>query len=260
MASGQSTAKPFEYAKYLREKCDAYNATHGTLEGIDCPKCRNKGQIAVIIDGEEYMQECSCIQGRRSLQLIERSGLKGSLEKYTFAAFDVREPWQRIIRDKAAAYVEDYKGKWLYIGGQVGAGKTHLCTAVVGELLRRGVPARYMLWRDEIVRIKATVTDETAYRDAVEPLKHVEALYIDDFFKTESGKQPTSADINVAFELLNHRYINNKPTIISSERSVDDLLAIDEATGSRIYQMTRDHCINIARGAGRNYRLRKENT
>ena len=81
-------------------------------------------------------------------------------------------------------------------------------------------------------------------------------LYIDDFFKTERGKSPTSGDINIAFELLNYRYINGQLiTIISCERDVDEVMRIDEAVGSRIYERTRGNCVCIDSKPGRNYRL-----
>ena len=38
----------------------------------------------------------------------------------------------------------DPKG-WFVTTGRSGAGKTHLCTAICGELLHRGLPVRYML-------------------------------------------------------------------------------------------------------------------
>ena len=44
----------------------------------------------------------------------------------------------------------------VFIGGQVGAGKTHLCTAMVGEFLKRGISAKYMLWRDDALKLKAS--------------------------------------------------------------------------------------------------------
>jgi DNA replication protein DnaC len=44
-------------------------------------------------------------------------------------------------------------------------------------------------------------------------------------------------------------------TIISSERSMEDLLQIDEAVGSRIYQRSKDFLLSI-QGENKNWRLR----
>ena len=95
----------------------------------------------------------------------------------------------------------------------------------------------------------------------MEPLKTVAVLYIDDFFKPsrdESGQKrpPTAGDINIAFDILNYRYVNNLPTIISTERTIDELLDIDEAIGSRIYQRTKGYCFSFRENRSRNYRLK----
>jgi len=113
-----------------------------------------------------------------------------------------------------------------------------------------------MLWKDESVRLKAVVTDGSEYSQIIEPLKKVDVLYIDDFLKTERGKFPTTGDVNIAFELINHRYINKKITIFSSERDVDEIIDIDEATGSRIYERTKNGVyLSVSKDKSKNYRL-----
>lgn len=238
------------------------NATPGTLTGYDCPDCLNRG-CSYYPNGDYIIaRECHCMEIRRSLQNIDRSGIKGLLDKCTLDNFQTTEPWQARMKQKARTFLTDHSGKWFYAGGQVGCGKTHICTAICGELLKQGVAVRYMLWRDEVTRLKAAVNDASEYGRLITPLKTAPALYVDDFFKTgdtEDGqkKKPTQGDINVAFEILNYRYINsNLVTIISSERSIDDLISCDEATGSRIYQRTKDYCCYINPGENRNYRLR----
>ena len=88
-----------------------------------------------------------------------------------------------------------------------------------------------MKWRDDSTVIKASIKYADAYAGLVEPLKEAPVLYIDDFLKTNSG-EPTVADINLAFEIINARY-NRKDlvTIISSEYYIGDLLEIDQAVG-----------------------------
>ena len=75
-------------------------------------------------------------------------------------------------------------------------------------------------------------------------------LFVDDLFK---GKI-TNSDINIMFELINHRYFNNLPMIVSSELSVGRLLDIDEALGSRLVEMTKGRVVEL-RGKELNYRI-----
>lgn len=74
-------------------------------------------------------------------------------------------------------FVKDAENKWFFIGGQSGAGKTHICTAITAEFLRKGKKAHYMLWRDESMKIKSLTTEGEKYEHAVFKLKTVEVLF-----------------------------------------------------------------------------------
>ena len=80
----------------------------------------------------------------------------------------------------------------------------------------------------------------------VEPLKRVKVLYIDDLFKTGKGQQPTTGDVNLAFELINARYNDSRLlTVIASERSINEILDIDEGVGSRIYERAKEYYADL---------------
>jgi DNA replication protein DnaC len=186
--------------------------------------------------------------------------LKDIIKDYTFDKFVASEPWQKSIKAAAMDYADNPEG-WFFLGGQSGAGKTHLCTAICREFLLAGKRVMYMLWRDEIVKLKAMVNDSDEYRELIDRYKHADVLYIDDLFKTGKDKdnivqKPTAADVNVAFEIINYRYNNHDlKTIISSECTEDELLDIDEAIGGRIYE--RAKTFTIAKNRERNYRIKK---
>lgn len=260
MSDDVSNISPKDMAQMA---CDAFNKTKGSLPGEHCPVCLNKGMIEKISDsGESIMQECGCMPKRRAMLQIKESGLSDKIAECSFDNYIVSEPWQKEMMEGAKQFVNDPYGKWFYVGGQIGAGKTHICTAIAAELLNRGEAVRYILWRDEVVRIKAVVNDDEEYAHLVEPLKTVPVLYIDDFFKTgisDKGQKlrPTPGDINVAFEILNYRYNNPKSvTILSGEWYINEILDIDESIGSRIYHRSKEFAFEIARERGRNYRMR----
>lgn len=249
-----------------QRKVDLYNEDEGTAneDGYDCPICKNRGDIAIL---EEYpagcwrfkIKECKCAEIHRSIRRMEKSGLKNIIRDYTFGKFEATEPWQKTIKEAAMAYAKEPDG-WFFIGGQSGAGKTHLCTAICREFLLAGQQVIYMLWRDEVVKLKAAVNDYEAYGKSIERYKNAEILYIDDMFKTGRGQDgekqvPTGADVNVAYQILGHRYNEKLPTIISSECTQDDILDIDEALGGRIVE--RAVAFDIAPDRSRNYRVRK---
>ena len=217
-----------------------------------CPICGGIGYIFRRDEkGELFSRECKCEIIRQNKRRIERSGLKPLLENCTFDQYDTPDDWQKSAKQTAKQYVTDYRGKWFFMGGSSGTGKTHLCTAVCGELMNSGVPVRYVQWRSDIPPIKAKINDADAYTDAIWPLKSVKALYIDDFLKGSIS----DGDKNIAFDLLNARYNNpDAITLISSEMTIDKILEWDEAIGSRIAERSKGYMLNL-RGK-QNWRLR----
>lgn len=220
---------------------DSANREAGSLEGYDCPHCLNRGFYhRVGQDGKIYTEDCSCMEIRKNKRIMEKSGLSDMVTRYTFDNWKEREQWHKKAAEMAHKYAQERRG-WFVMAGTVGAGKTHLCTALCGELMDNGVPVRYVLWRDLVTRAKAVVNDDAEYQRIVTPLKKVKCLYIDDMFKTGKGEAPTVGDVNLAFEIINHRYNDvGKMTIISSERTVEQILGIDEAVGSRIYERSKE--------------------
>ena len=231
-----------------------FNRVRGNLPGMDCPDCLNRGYIHFVNDaGQLSTRDCRCMTIRRNERRIDRSGLRDMMKRYTFDNWQTPHPWQVSAAMLAQRYAAERSG-WFLVTGTPGTGKTHLCTAICGTLLEAGVDVRYMLWRDVSVKAKAVVNDEEEYHRIMDPLKSVHVLYIDDLFKTGRGQEPSTGDVNLAFELLNARYNDSsKLTIISTERSMDDLLNIDEATGSRIYERSKRYYLDLS-GKG-NWRL-----
>ncbi len=201
------------------------------------------------------------MEEQKARKRMESSGLSGVLDRLTFDSYQVREPWQanalKTAQDWTEAVIAGRKS-WMYFGGAVGSGKTHLCTAACGQLLEHGIAIRYMLWPEESRRLRACVTDEEAFDEMAYPLKTVPVLYIDDLFKTQrdSAAKVTPAEVRVAFELLDARYRTNRPTIISTEWLIDELLDMDEGTFSRMYQMAHGYITEISRENNKNMRLK----
>jgi len=265
---GSATTFDLSPKEYEQFKVDSLNNDIGDRneqDGYDCKLCKNRGFIAKLVDkgNGQYSHcfaDCKCVEIRNSIMRMKRSGLKDIIKDYTFEKFEDTEPWQAAVKSAAMEYAKEPKG-WFFLGGQSGSGKTHLCTAICREFLLSGKRVVYMLWRDDVLKLKGAVTEADEYSKLVDKYKNAEVLYIDDLFKTGKAadntvQKPTGADINVAFEIINYRYNNpNLLTIISSELSEDELLDIDEAIGGRIFE--RAKTLSIAKDRSRNYRIRK---
>ncbi|MBR1708818.1 MAG: ATP-binding protein, partial [Clostridia bacterium] len=258
------------YRERVERECAEYNAGQGYLDatdGIDCPLCKNRGYVAKAIKHDLFgywttvMAECECKKQRTSVRRIKASGLAGAISRCTFDTFEAMDDWQIRMKSTAQRYVNGNGGLWFYAGGQIGAGKTHICTAICGELLKQNQSVLYMLWKDESTRLKSLVNDTEVREREIGKYKSVDVLYIDDFFKSQrsGGKAvpPTPADLSLAFEILNHRYVARKKTVISSEWMISEICDIDEAVGSRIYEMSKGSCCQISRDKTRNFRTRE---
>lgn len=256
-----------------QHKVDKANATEGNLnaqDGYDCPKCKNKGYIAVCKQAEfsgwwmEYHVPCECMRVRNAIHRLNRSGLKNVVKNCTFERYIAESDWQTRIKSAAIRFCKDENRGWFFIGGQSGCGKSHICTAITVYFIKHGQEAKYMLWRDEIAKIKASVNEAPVYANLMRELKETPVLYIDDLFKSGKGddglpKPPTAADVNAAFEIINYRYNNpDLITIVSSERTLSELNQIDEAIAGRIAEKTKvgGYCLNIKRDPARNYRMK----
>lgn len=239
------------------------NAQPGHLndtDGYDCKKCLNRGDIWIATKymgrWQESVRRCECWKVRASINRMRRSGLENSLHK--LKDFEVTEDWQKNMLDTATAYInaDHSNGETLFLGGAVGCGKTFIGSAVCRELLHRGHEVIYMPWVNEAQRLKALSNDETL-ADEIATYSRAEYLYIDDIFKPLPGQTaPTSADVRLAYDIINYRYINKLPMILSCEKYIMELIELDEATISRVYELAKGFIVNVSRAPGRNYRIK----
>ena len=229
------------------------------MDDNKCPKCRGTGWI-ILKDkkGYEYCKECECQEVARARERLKASGISEEFLKKGFKNFndrgmDVLKKAKQIGLNYCKEFptIRNTKRNSVLYMGQVGSGKTHLSMAICNAVMdhhKTGV--LYMAYREEMVRIKQMVNDEVGYNRAINRFKQCPVLMIDDLLKGKS----TDADINILFEIINHRYVNNMPMIVSTEKTMDDLLDFDEGTMSRVIEMARGHSIEII-GKEYNYRL-----
>ncbi len=228
-------------------------------EGYECPECGNYEQIYVYEKGVfAYTRDCVCKRKRNSLARARRAGLTDLLKRCTFDTFQTEQKWQQIAKQTVQAFVDDNKRGWLLLSGQSGCGKTHLCTAAVGAFIERGQDVHVMRWVNDSTMLKGLSSDTYEREKRLNAFKRAPVLLIDDLFKTQSNEKPTSADVRLAYDLLNYRYENRDLiTMLSTERTVSELKQIDEATGGRIYEMAQGYCLEIG-GGEKNWRFHQQ--
>ena len=222
--------------------------------GYNCPICLNKGGITRLNDesGQIEWHICRCLNEKQSLSNVNNSGL-GELLNHRVKDFIVENEFQDIMKTTTVNYIRNAKDEWFLALGQPGCGKTMLCSAICNQRLKEGKSVKYLIWNEFTSKIK-NMNFDSDRDDYYQYYMKSEVLYIDDLLKGN----PTDYDLKLAFEIINYRYNNKLSTIISSELLIDDLRDLDEATASRIYQMsTSKYVIEVERDKNKNFRFRK---
>lgn len=250
----------------LESECEEFNNTNGSMDrdGYSCSKCKNRGLFEYVIKTDfgyyQVVKECECMRVHRLIQGMKESGLGDMLKIYKFANYSHDTKWQDYIFAKANDFVK-MPTNCFYIGGQVGSGKTHICTAIVGELMKQERSnIKYVVWEELATLLKQEAYDDKeSYNERLDDLRNCNVLYIDDLFKTS----PTPTDIKNCFNIVNYRYNLSRTykderyvTVISSEKTITDLIQIDEAIASRIYELANGYCLSIGKDNKKNYRFR----
>lgn len=216
-----------------------------------CEKCGHTGYIRI---DDNTVSCCECYKSTNALKTLYNQGLGYILERYTFDRYTTNTEMTKHLYKKAQDYLNEKK-KWFTILAPSGYGKTFLCISIINELIKKNKECYVIRWVEFVSQLNAYVNTEQ-YFDLMDKVKNYEVLYIDDFLKPLSSQNPTTADLKKAYEIIDYRLINNKQTIISSERSFDELISLDEATAGRIYQMSQNYLINLKKKEGGNLRLK----
>lgn len=251
--------KPMNSKEFWLFTIDCYNKTVGDLDkedGIQCNICKNKGSIQVVEGNYAPYKDCVCMVRRNGYKQAKRSGLgkylKKSLDDYETLDADWRKKCKRAVE----SYLEKHSNDdvWFMACGQNGSGKTLLGSIIANTLLMKYERAvSYVVWSDFIGEVKRDMmsekTDEVSER--MKEIKNVDVLFFDEVFKDFN-----STDKRYLAEILNYRYTNDKKTIITSEKLLNELIDIDEATFGRAIEQSEGYVINIPRDRKKDWRLR----
>lgn len=201
---------------------------------------------------------CKCQELEINKRQWKRSGINPEQSKQTFGNFETWNDSSKIAKETAVSFykafssIKSTRKNSVMFCGQVGSGKTHLSIALALNLMKKNIKVVYLPYRDVITSIKQNMLDAEYYKKSIGKYQMAEVLLIDDLYK---GKILES-DINIMFEIINYRYLNQLPIIVSSEFTTERMLNFDEGVGSRIYEMCKDYIVQIE-GQENNYRLKE---
>lgn len=244
--------------EFRRFTVDCYNESEGDLDkddGIQCVICNNKGYVQILEDRYAPYRKCKCMTRREAYASAMQSGL-GKYLKKTMADYIAEEEWRARCKRAVEGYLErhSHDDAWFMACGQNGSGKTLLGSIIANTLLvKKERSVMYVVWTDFIGKVKRDMMGDKVNEvsDRMEEIKNVEVLFLDEVLKKYND-----TDLKYLMEIINYRYTNDKKTIITSEKLLNELLDIDEATFGRAVEKCEGFFINIPRDRKKDWRLR----
>lgn len=207
----------------------------GRLGDPDCKICGGVGYIRLELPVGHpdfgRVQVCSCrqetIRSRIREQLFSLSHLD-QLQEMTFDTFDPRG--SQLLGDQHQASIEyafqtaqkfaENPAGWLLIHGRYGVGKTHLAAAIANACVNRDIPTIFLTVPDLLDSLRYTFSaKDTTFEERFEQIRQAPLLILDDF----GTQNTTDWAREKLFQILNYRYINHLPLVITTNLLLDEL-------------------------------------
>ena len=174
---------------------------------------------------------CACREQERierRVRALQRMSSLAPLKRLTFENF-IPEPTHlpsekqlnlRRACESCVYYAQEPEG-WLLLTGGYGCGKTHLAAAIANARLDVGQPALFLIVPDLLDHLRTTYSpqSEVEYDDLFEQVRNTPLLILDDL----GAHSSTPWAQEKLFQLLNHRYNTQAPTVITTNLRLEEL-------------------------------------
>lgn len=193
-------------------------------------------------------------------KIIKNSKMSKRSLNYKFENFEVNSNNKKVyqsLKDYSERFVNLEERKGLILTGNNGVGKTHLACSIANELIKNGIPIIYGTLINLLAELKNTYDNDNniSEMEIIKLYEKVDLLIIDDLGK----EKPSEWGLEKLFTIINSRYENNLPVIITTNYDQNSLInrlsingEIETAKSiiSRLYEMCylvkiedRDHRI-----------------
>ena len=204
-----------------------------------CNKCNDTG----FKDGKY----CECLVEQLNKLLKQESGFLNleDFDNANFEIFDNKDLIKKLYSVMKKWCYSDFEKNLVLLSGQTGVGKTHLMKCMANELIKQHkivlLTTSFAMHQDFVKSYACREPEEK--QNIISRYLQAEVLFIDDL-GTEL-RQP-NITVNYLYQVLNERKMNKRPTIITSNLNLDDIMEYyDERIFSRIADKTSSICVYI---------------
>lgn len=224
------------------------------------PTCNYCGRelktTKVVVGGREYgglpcYGTCGCEESRRAMDGRQGETMADAIRRKCRDA-GIGEAYLDSKADCGKMVEAVMAGRTLWISGAIGSGKTTIASAVSRELVAKDKSVRF----ETMVGILRKMRESFGKGlDALDGMFGCDVLVLDDLGK----ESPTDLALYVLFELVDYRYSNSRPFIITTNYDGGELagrLAVngEESTAEAIVSRLMHNCAKMTTG-GRNWRI-----
>jgi DNA replication protein DnaC len=177
------------------------------------------------------VQICSCRQAQVSQQVRQRLFELSQLDELshlTFENFELRGRVGALPRqadslelafNQANHYARHIEG-WLILQGGYGCGKTHLAAAIANFAVSIGMPTLFITVPDLLDSLRFAYNDpQSTFEERFDRIRNAPLLILDDF----GTQNATAWAQEKLFQIINYRYINRLPLVVTTNLSEKDI-------------------------------------
>lgn len=211
---------------------------------LSCSICGGSGWIIEDNNGKREALRCRCQFEKFKSIHLKASKIPVRYKKCKFSNFQTETVTQlKALKEcKEFFYSFPFVENGLLLYGPPGTGKTHLAVATLRNvILYKGINALFCDFRNLLIDIKSTFETRQSSTEILEAALKVPLLVLDDI----GAERNTDWAKDILSTIVNYRYVNSLPTVITTnlrfDRSTDDSFAtkFDGRTESRIYEMCK---------------------
>jgi DNA replication protein DnaC len=162
---------------------------------------------------------CECTVKRREERLVSDLWKLSNLDALgdlTFRDFDPNVDGLKEAYEEAREYAKSLQG-WIFFHGPCGIGKTHLAVAIAQYAMDNAKLGVYFsVVPDLLDQLRATFDPTTgvAYDERFNQIRNAQLLILDDL----GTENTTPWAREKLYQILNHRYNEHRPTVITSNQ------------------------------------------